>query len=507
MHSKIFALVIIFSMLSSPVFATGVQTSPQIDNKSYTPSIKTAPLKWTPNNSNNDKIFTPPAKTDSFKETTNKQQTITQIPVEKSFQKTNPAFQIGTSEDTTKYMKISLSEAIDYALAHNPNIISTRLNVNIARNDIKTANRLRNPYIQYFFNGGKAATDNPNNVGLIFPIEILKRSARKNLAKSNFELVKRNVLLAELMLRLDVRQYYTDLVSAKSTLKVLNDQKQLLQELVNISQKKYEAGATPQMDVIQAKMTLNQLLIQVNSAKTNVLVARHKFNFLLESKVFDSKEDYLPEQKEFISMLTPNPSAKMPDFEKIYNIALEKRLDIKIAQQDIDVARKNLITIVRQRIPDIEIGGGPIFVPQQLSTADRNTYGIYAGGNITNIPLFYMYNPEIKNAKLQIEQKELAYQRVRHQALMDLHAAYDDFITAQTNLNYYNDVLLNESNQFLTMARKSYQIGKTSITDYIFIEQSYKNIMMGYIMALSDYYDSWIGVLREVNDEELKLNG
>lgn len=416
-------------------------------------------------------------------------------------------FEAGTSAEIQKYRRISLKEAIDYAMAHNLDIISARLNIKMAKNDIKTANRLRNPYIQYFFNSGKASTDNPNNVGLIFPVEIAKRGPRKRLAKSTYELVRGNVLLAELNLRLDVRQSYVDLVSAKSTLKILDDQRKLLQELVNIAQRKYEVGAAPLMEVIQSKMTLNQLLIQENSAKTDVLVYRNKFNMLLESRDYDTKEDYLPEQKEFISLLTPNPSIKLPDFSVVENYAMEKRLDIKNARQDIDVAQKNLVNVVRQRIPDIEIGGGPIFVPSQWSTSEKTTTGLYVGGNITNIPLFYMYNPEIRNAKLQIEQKQLFYDNVRHQALMNLHSAYDTFLTAQMNLNYYNDILLSESKQFLNMAKKSYQIGKTSITDYIYIEQSYKNIMIGYVDALSNYYDSWVDVLRAVNDEDFKLNG
>lgn len=499
MLKRVFTLFIIGYFLTNFACAAGFQALPQAEKKENSqPTLRTEPLKSMPKISSPDKknLISEPQQALS-----------TQVPVEKSFQNPNPVFQISTSEDTSKYQKISLSEAIDYALTHNFDIQSARLDINKAKNNIKIARHLKNPYMQYFFNAGKASTDNPNMVGLIFPVELFKRGARKNLAKSNLELIKGNVLLAELMLRLDVRQYYIDLVSAKSTLKILNDQKQLLQELANIAQKKYEAGASPQMDVIQSKMTLNQLLIQVNSAKAEVLVARNKFNFLLMSKNFDTKEDYLPEQNEFVAMLTPNPLGKMPDFETILNIALEKRLDIKNARQEIDVARKNLVTVVRQRIPDIEIGGGPIFVPQAWSTVDRNTYGVYAGGNITNIPLFYMYNPEIKNAKIQIEQKELAYESVKHQALMDLHSAYDTFITAQTNLNYYNDALLLESKQFLQMARKSYEVGKTSITDYIFIEQSYKNIMIGYINALSNYYDSWVEVLKQVNDEEFKLNG
>jgi len=323
------------------------------------------------------------------------------------------------------------------------------------------------------------------------------------------ELTKGNVALAELTLRLDVRRAYVDLVATKSNLKILNDQKKLLQELLYVAQKKYAAGAVPEMDVIQAKMTLNQLLIQVNSANTDVYISRYKLNMLLDPVKgnFDSIEDYLPEQNKFVSLLTPKSIEKMPSFEDILNIALDKRIDLKNAQKDIDVAQKNLTLVIRQRVPDIELGGGYMAVPSAIATSNTFAQGAYVMGNITNIPLLYQYTPEIKNAKLQVEQKDLAYRSLKHQATLDLHSAYDAFITAQDNLNYYNDILLSESRQFLSMAQKSYIVGKSSITDLIFIEQSYKSIMMGYTMALADYYDAWVEVLRQVNDEELKLNG
>lgn len=426
---------------------------------------------------------------------------------EKNIPKVEEPLKIGTSADVVSYKKISMQEAIDYALKNNLDIKGNRINVDIGKNDIKKANQLRNPYIQYFFNGGKAATDNPNNAGLIFPIDIAKRGARKRLAKSNLDLTKGNVALAELMLRLDVRQAYVDLVSAKSTLKILNDQKKLLQDLLDISQKKYDVGAVPLMDVIHAKMTLNQLLIQVNSANTDVMLARYDFNKVLNSQNFDAKEEILPEQKEFTDLLTPRPLEKSYGFDELADIMVKNRLDLKNAQKDVEVAQKNLTLVIRQRVPDIEIGGGVIFVPSQLSTSDEFTKGYYVGGNITNIPLLYQYSPEIKNAKLQVEQKLLALASQKKQAMMDLHSAYDTYIMTRDNLNYYNDILLSESKQFLNMSKRSYVVGKSNITDFIFIQQSYKSIIMGYIEALSDYYGAWIDLLREVNDEGLNING
>lgn len=427
-------------------------------------------------------------------------------PLQKPISVENP-IRVQTSTDIPVYDKISLPEAIDYALANNLDIRGNRLNVNIAKNNIKTANRLKNPDFLSYFNLGKAATDNPDYVGLLFPIEIAKRHPRKNLAKSNLALTKGNVALAELNLRLDVRQSYVDLVAAKSTLKILDEQRQLLQELLDIAQKKYTAGKVPYKDVIHAKMTLNQLLIQVNSANTQVYLARDNFNKLLNTYGFDSVEDYLPTQKDFISLLTPNSLNKMIDFDTLFTIAIENRLDLKNAQKDIDVAQKNLVTVVRQRIPDIEVGGGYMVVPATMATSSTLAQGTYFGLNITNIPLLYQYTPEIKNAKIQVEQKQLAYESLKKQAVMKVHSAYEKFITAQDNLNYYNDIILSESKQFLNMTKRSYMVGKSNMTDLIFVEQSYKTIMMGYTTALAEYYNAWVNILREVNDEGLKLNG
>ena len=414
------------------------------------------------------------------------------------------------SQEADNCKKVTLQQAIDLALENNQELQSQRLEINKAKNSIKIVNRFQNPYLQLFFNRGKAATDNPNNFGLIQPIEIAKRSPRKKLAQSQLDLVQKNVAFAEFNLRIDVRQAYVEVVAAKSILKILEEQQRLLENLLDIAQKKYDVGVSPEMDVIQAKMTLNQLVTQINTAKTAVNIAKYNFNKTLDMRdsfiVYDAQEEYLPVQNDFIFMMTPEPHGSMPDFRTIADVALQKRLDMKIAKQQIDVAEKNLVTVIRQRIPDIQIGGGPVWVPSDMSTSHQNSSGYYIGANITNIPLLYQYAPEIKNAKIQIDQSQLNYNVTRHTAINDLHSAYDAFLTAQMNLNYYNDQLLAESDRFLGLSRKSYEIGKTNITNFIFIEQSYKAIMVGYTNALAIYYSTWVDFLREVNDEEIKLN-
>lgn len=405
--------------------------------------------------------------------------------------------------------KINLSEAVNLAIKNNIDFQANKLDTEIAKNNIKVANKLQNPDFDIFYNFGSAGKGNPQFFGMTETIEIAKRGARKKLAKANYELAKENLNFYEFDLKMDVREAYINLVAAKSILKSLQEQQKLLKELLTIAQRRYEAGAAPEIDVIQAEIALNQMTTQVNTAKVNVKSATFEFNKTINPKdktylKFDTVDDLF--RNNFIDLETPNPKSQMPEFETIAEDSLKNRFDIKIAKQQINVAEKNLTVIARQRIPDLEIQGGYGYQSKGMSDDGRFKTGAYAGASLVNLPLLYAYSPEIKNAKLEVEKAELNYISTKNKALKDLNNAYEKFVTAQMNLNFYNDKLLKNSDEMIRVSKRSYEVGKSNLTSLIVMEQSYKSIIIGYTYALADYYNCWINFLREVNQEELKTD-
>lgn len=402
-----------------------------------------------------------------------------------------------------------MSEAVNLAIKNNIDFQVNKLDTEIAKNNIKAANKLQNPDFDIFYNFGSAGKGNPQLFGMTETIEIAKRGARKKLAKANYELAKENLNFYEFDLKMDVREAYINLVAAKSILKSLQEQQKLLKELLTIAQRRYEAGAAPEIDVIQAEIALNQMTTQVNTAKVNVKSATFEFNKTINPKdktylKFDTVDDLF--RNNFIDLETPNPKSQMPEFETIAEDSLKNRFDIKIAKQQINVAEKNLTVIARQRIPDLEIQGGYGYQSKGMSDDGRFKTGAYAGASLVNLPLLYAYIPEIKNAKLEVEKAELNYISTKNKALKDLNNAYEKFVTAQMNLNFYNDKLLKNSDEMIRVSKRSYEVGKSNLTSLIVMEQSYKSIIIGYTYALADYYNCWINFLREVNQEELKTD-
>lgn len=404
--------------------------------------------------------------------------------------------------------KVYLNEAINAALKNNIDLKATQIDINIARNEIKSANRLQNPSIDAFYFMGGAGYNEPKQLGVSQNIEIAKRKARKELAKSNLALVEKNVDYTEFDLKMDVREAYINLVAAKSILDTFEQQKELQEELLDIAQERVKNRKEQGIDVLQAEIALNQLITQVNTAKVNVNTALSNFNKIINDPnkiIYDTKDKIFSEENNFAEMLTPPPNFDFPDFDEIVQKALQNRFDIQIAKQQIDVAEKNLTVVSRQRIPDIALVGGYAYQVGAHTDSGNFNNGAYAGASLVNIPLFYNYSPEIQNATFKLRQAELKYESAKNKAIKDVSAAYQRFLTAVENLNYYEKKIIKNSEELIEISKESYEEGKTEITSLIVMKQSYISIIVGYTYALAEYYNSWTNFLREVNDEDFEL--
>lgn len=404
--------------------------------------------------------------------------------------------------------KVYLQGAIDAAIENNIDLQATKLDINIAKNNIKEANRLQNPSFDAFYYAGASGWSEPRQLGISQTVEIAKRNARKNLAKSNYKLAQKNVNYTIFDLKMDVREAYINLIATKSILETLEQQQSLQEELLKIVKNRVLMKKVPEVDELQAEISLNQIITQVNTAKVNVKNALYDFNKVINDPhniTYDSMDKIFSEENNFTEMQTPPPTEKFPPLSDIMQKALENRYDIQIAKQEIDVAEKNLTVVARQKIPDIAINGG--YAYQQATHTDDGRFnsGAYFGASIVNIPLFYNYSPEIENATLKLKQAELKYESVKNKAEKDVAAAYDKFLTAAENLNHYESKIVTGSEKLINISKHAYETGKSDLTSLIVMKQSYKSIIVGYTYALANYYNSWTNFLREVNDENFKL--
>ena len=405
----------------------------------------------------------------------------------------------------TEAEKITIKEAVQIASKSNIDIQSARLELAVEKNNIKAANRLQNPGVGVFYNFGKAGKGNPQQVGLSQTVEIGKRTARKQLAQAEYNLAKENAEYLETDLRMDVREAYTNLLAKKSVLKTLQDEETLLNKLVTTAQNKYNQKKVDEIDVLQSQLLLNQVKTEVNTAKYEVKTALYDFNKVINvpNAFYDTVEDSFT--KEYKPLLIPSSDAKMPDFADIEASAMSNRNDIKIAKEKVHVAEKNLKNVLRQRVPDIDVEGGYSYQNPGQSGGEPFMHGAYVSASLVNIPLLYNYTPEIKIAKIKLEQAQLDYKSVENKASNDVKKAYEKFLTAQVNLRYYSEDLLANSKQLIKASRQTYREDKIDLTTLVTMEESYRMIIIAHTYALADYYNAWNFFIREVNNENFSV--
>lgn len=395
--------------------------------------------------------------------------------------------------------KITLQEAIDIALKTNPQIKITKLDTEAAYNNIKIADKLQNPTIGTFNNIGKTGEGNPQQLGASYTVELFKRGKRKKLAQSNSMVALDNQKFQEFDLILEVKKAYFDVLQKKSNLKILTEQKKLAKELYETTQKEYKKSKLPQTDVVQAKISLNRSIMAYNMAKSEVVFALNRFNTVMNTSDidYDTFEEKL--NGDFDNLLTLNPEQDFLTYEKIKEYALNNRYDLLSAHQQVQSAKENLEVVKSQLIPDVELIGGYAYQTKGMSSTGNYISGAFAGINLTNIPLIHQFKPEIKNAKIKIQQAELNFEDKKIDITRNITDAWEKYSIARDNINFYNKELLSNSKELLDASIKSLNKKEIDITTFLVTKKTYFELLLDYEEALAEYYRSFAELLKEMN--------
>ena len=116
--------------------------------------------------------------------------------------------------------------------------------------------------------------------------------------------------------------------------------------------------------------------------------------------------------------------------------------------------QKKLNSNRTSKIPDIALNSGFAYQNANHTEDGRFNGGAYIGASLVNIPLFYNYSPEIQNAALKLQQAELKYESAKNKAEKDVTSAYDKFLIAAENLNYYESKILTSSEELIEISKK-----------------------------------------------------
>ncbi len=183
-------------------------------------------------------------------------------------------------------MTLSLDEAIDYALEHNPNVKLIKVSLDEAKKAYKQADDAKekiedNPY-------APAGLDT-SKVKELYPAQ----------AKRGYEAAKVNLDYTKRAIRLAVESAYYNVLSAEKKVSVAETTYQKALEQVNLARAAFAAGTKAKNDVLQAEVALAGARVGLNQAENDLDIAYMKLNRALgldldQSLKLTTRLEYMP---------------------------------------------------------------------------------------------------------------------------------------------------------------------------------------------------------------------
>lgn len=377
--------------------------------------------------------------------------------------------------------RVTLDQAIDLALQHNPALIAERTLILQSQAQEITANLRPNPTIDAdaqflpFFNPSNFTSTYMDNsaqfdagIGYLFE-RGQKRQHRLAAAKDQTAVTQAQVLDNERTLTFNVGQQFIGVLLAQSTLDLAQEDVKSFQQTVDIGQAQYKAGAISEGDFLMIKLQLLQFQSDVFTAKLAKVQAlaglRQLIGFAAVPENFDVQGD-----------LAYQPVHSGEDDLKA--LALHTRPDLIAAQRGVTAAMS------AEKLAE---ANGKVDVTGTLNYSHVAALSSLDAFVNVPLPIFNRNQGEIARTKYVITQSQALSTAASEQVISDVVAAYAGLRTNDQIIQLYQSGYLDDSKTSRDISEYAYRRGATSLLDFLDAERTYRAAQLAYRQALASY--------------------
>lgn len=383
----------------------------------------------------------------------------------------------------------SLQQVIDLAFNEHPSVRVAKAQEAAAIANVTTAKSFLNPEIEVGtgpsrYRSGSNDTRTNWGVALAQPLEFPDvRKARREIAESNVNYVSLNTEINQVELRSKVKQGFYQVVQRQDTLRLMEDDRNLLQQIRDRVKLRVDVGESPKYELIKADT--EALAAERDYQAALVRVAEAKA--FLQGLVGPS----MPANYQVIGDLPLKQS--LPTIESLRDQVTQSPYlkQVRAASQTAD-AKLRLEQNLRN--PGLTLKAGVEQDPDLTS---------FRLGLAVPLPLWNQRQGQIAEATANINQvqaqlsdRELALNR-------DLESSYQRYLIAKNQLNSFENGLLAQAESVLKVAESAYKYGERGILEYLDAQRTYRLVKKDYLTARFDYVAAMLEVERLVGNQLL----
>jgi len=302
-----------------------------------------------------------------------------------------------------------------------------------------------------------------------------KRELRRDQARESTAIAESSYLDQERSLTFNLRNAFVQTLQAKAVLQNAQENLAYWDRELAVNRTRFHAGDIAQMDLNRLDLQRIQFESDFETAMVNLRTAKIQLLMLLNDRTpierFDVTGPY-----EFAEELRP--------LEEFRNIALDTRPDLKVAVQNVELAKITHQLAVASGSTDPTFSLWVTHNPSFNNPFDNNTIG----GSVS-IPLRIFDRNQGEKARTQIDigRNERLRDANEAQVFNDVDSAYWTLVQNVNLLKPYKTKYLSLATDVRDKVSFSFRNGASSLLDYLDAEKSYRDTRLAYLNLIGSY--------------------
>jgi cobalt-zinc-cadmium efflux system outer membrane protein len=270
--------------------------------------------------------------------------------------------------------------------------------------------------------------------------------------------------------RSDVRHAYYQAVAATRRVEITQELEGIATRARDAAQDRFQTGAAPRLEALQAGLTLSQAQNDANAARGELNVARAELNALLVYPAGAAP-----------ALSDPLEGGALPPEAAVTQQTLAANAELQVLNRQIEEARARVSLAQAMRRPDPTVGGTFTY-----DSPPDFTYGWRAAGTI-GIPIFTTGKPEVAVAQATLTHAVADRDARAAEITGAVTAALARATAARQAFDRYQSDILPASVQVEQLAEESYRAGQTGLPAYLQAVQTARDIRERALQAGLDY--------------------
>lgn len=366
---------------------------------------------------------------------------------------------------------LKLEECVAIALAHHPSLAEASARIDESHGQVVQARLYPNPRID----SGNPQTIGPKKTGVYTTgltqeivrggkLKLDQAAAYEASRQAEWDAVRRRYEILTL-----VRQEFFSTLAAQRKTTLLEKQQQIAKRSENIGELKFKGGEASGADHLSLRVERRRIEIALQSARFDLIGNRRQLAATLG----------LSESQ--LEAVDGSLTVDVPAFddEQVLTQAVQTSPSVQIANLDVSRTLYLLRRAEVEPIPNVTLQGGT-----QYSESTNNFQGLL--GVYVSVPIFNKNQGNIFSANAAVRRATATRQSVQQSLTKQLAAAVIRFREAELAVSTFNDEIIPDATQSLTVVQEGYSGGTMDLERLVQVQKTIFEVNLEYVSALEN---------------------